>query len=138
VRGKDVPQQSFVGVAFNGVDDQTFEAVYLRPFNFRAADSDRRSHAVQYVAHPAFPWHRLRSEHPGVYENPVTPAPDPNDWVHLRLEVDRAAVRVYVGDGEEADLVVDRRADQNGDRIGLWVGNNSGGDFANLQIRPVQ
>src|SRR3954454_9732920 len=27
VRGKDVPQQSFVGVAFHGLDTQTFDAI---------------------------------------------------------------------------------------------------------------
>src|ERR1043166_10322665 len=38
VRGKDVLQQSFVGVAFHRKDDQTYEAVYVRPFNFQASD----------------------------------------------------------------------------------------------------
>ena len=32
VRGKDVQQQSFVGVAFHGVDGTTYDAVYFRPF----------------------------------------------------------------------------------------------------------
>src|SRR5262245_20199244 len=36
IRGRDVLQQSFVGIAFHGKDDNTYEAVYLRPFNFRA------------------------------------------------------------------------------------------------------
>ena len=34
VRGRDVLQQSFLGIAFHGKDDKTYEAVYLRPFNF--------------------------------------------------------------------------------------------------------
>ena len=38
VRGKEDMQQSFVGVAFHRKDDNTYEAVYLRPFNFRAQD----------------------------------------------------------------------------------------------------
>src|SRR5712691_4360892 len=33
VRGRDVFQHSFVGVAFHRRDDSTYEAVYLRPFN---------------------------------------------------------------------------------------------------------
>src|SRR5712692_6848721 len=48
VRGKDVQQQSFVGVAFHGVDSITYEAIYFRPFNFRASDPARRVRAVQY------------------------------------------------------------------------------------------
>src|ERR1700720_2159899 len=34
VKGKDAFQQSFVGVAFHGLNDTTYEAVYFRPFNF--------------------------------------------------------------------------------------------------------
>src|SRR5215831_1455974 len=41
IKGKDVLQQSFVGVAFHGVDEKTLDAVYFRPFNFRATDSVR-------------------------------------------------------------------------------------------------
>src|SRR5215831_4401509 len=48
LRGKDVLQQSFLGIAFHGVDDKTFDDVYFRPFNFKAADPARKSHAVQY------------------------------------------------------------------------------------------
>jgi hypothetical protein len=32
IRGKDVVQRSFVGVAFHGVDSTAYEAVYFRPF----------------------------------------------------------------------------------------------------------
>src|SRR5205809_435072 len=38
LRGKDVPQQSFVGLAFHGVDGTAYDAIYFRPFNFRAQD----------------------------------------------------------------------------------------------------
>src|SRR5437016_3013637 len=31
IRGKDVAQQSFLGVAFHGVDTSTHDAVYFRP-----------------------------------------------------------------------------------------------------------
>src|SRR4030095_5380508 len=40
-RGKDVQQQSFVGVAFHGVDGMTYDAVYFRPFNFKTEDPVR-------------------------------------------------------------------------------------------------
>jgi hypothetical protein len=42
VCGRDVDAQSFVGVAFHRKDDKTFEAVYVRPFNFRARDAVRQ------------------------------------------------------------------------------------------------
>jgi hypothetical protein len=136
IRGKDVSQQSFVGVAFHGVDGATFEAIYFRPFNFRAEDPARRAHGVQYIADPTFTWQRLRTEHPGVYEQPVTPAPDPNGWFHARVVVAGTKVRVFVGDATEPSLVVERLSERAKGLVGLWVGNNSAGDFANLKIRP--
>jgi hypothetical protein len=138
VRGKDVLQQSFLGVAFSGSNDSTFEAVYLRPFNFRSADPVRKVHAVQYVSMPVYTWQKLRTERAEVFENPVDPAPDPNGWVPLRVVVEDARVRIYVGDGAEPDLVVDRLGDHAGRRVGIWVGNTSDGDFANLRITPAR
>jgi hypothetical protein len=134
VRGRNAPGQSFVGIAFNGVDDQTYEAVYVRPFNFQATNPVQRDHAVQYIAHPTFTWNALREGRPEVFENPVVPPPDPDAWVPLRLEVTEDSVTVYVGEGDAPDLAVERLAERSGTRMGLWVGNNSAGDFANLRI----
>ncbi|HET7380782.1 MAG TPA: hypothetical protein VFJ24_12125 [Gaiellales bacterium] len=136
VRGKDLLQRSFVGVAFHGVDGTVFEAVYFRPFNFRSADATRSSHAVQYVASPAHPWDQLRAAHPGVYEQPVHPVPDPNGWFHVRVVVAPASVRVFVGDATEPSLAVSPLGERRQGLVGLWVGNNSGGDFAHLTIQP--
>ena len=78
IKGTDVRGRSFVGIAFRGVDERTFDAVYFRPFNFRSDDPVRKGHSVQYVSHPDYTWRRLREEHPEKFENPVTPIPDPN------------------------------------------------------------
>jgi hypothetical protein len=136
VRGKDVQQQSFVGVAFHGVDSTTYDAIYFRPFNFRASDPARRVRAVQYVSQPTYTWQKLRAEHPGAYEQPVKPVPDPNDWFHVRVVVAGSKVSVFVNDATEACLVVNRLSERTKGLVGFWVGNNSGGDFANLRIRP--
>jgi len=134
VRGEDLQGQSFVGIAFHGVNDSTYDAVYLRPFNFQATDPARRAHAVQYVSHPRYTWSVLRASHPGVYENAVQPAPNPNAWVHVRVMVSDPKVSVFVGEGQEPDLVVDCLSDRKQGQVGLWVGNGSRGDFANLVI----
>ena len=136
IRGKDVLQRSFVGIAFAGVNDSTYELVYLRPFNFRATDSTRRAHAIQYVADPDYPWSRLRREHPGQYEKPVLPAPDPNSWVRLRLVVTPAEVRAFVNDATAPSLVVGRLRPGARGRVGLWVGTQSDGEFANVRVDP--
>ncbi|OLC73994.1 MAG: hypothetical protein AUH78_12145, partial [Gemmatimonadetes bacterium 13_1_40CM_4_69_8] len=136
IRGKDVQGQSFVGIAFHGVDSTTYDAIYFRPFNFRTPDSTRHSHAVQYISHPTYTWQKLRAERPGSFEQPVSPAPDPNAWFHVRVVVASPKVSVFVGDAKQPSLVVDQLNDRTKGLVGLWVGNGSGGDFANLKIIP--
>ena len=135
ILGRSQPiQGSFVGVAFRVVDAETHDAVYFRPFNFRVADSTRHSHAVQYVSHPRWPWDTLRAQHPGTYEKPVVPEPNGDDWFHVRVVVERPKVRVFVNDAKEPCLVVDELSDRSRGSLGLWVGNGSGGAFANLRV----
>jgi len=134
VRGKDVLQRSFLGVAFHGIDGTTFDTIYFRPFNFKAEDPERRIHAVQYISHPTYTWQKLRTEQPGKYEQAVTPVPDPNGWFHVRIVVASPKVSVFVEDAKEPSLIVSQLSERGKGRIGLWVGNTSGGDFANLKI----
>ncbi|WP_428667353.1 family 16 glycoside hydrolase [Runella sp.] len=134
IKGKDVLQRSFVGVAFHGEDDKTFDAVYFRPFNFQATDSVRRIHAVQYVSHPDFPWEKLRATQNGKYEKSVSPAPNPNEWFHAKIAVDYPHVLVYINNSSVPSLSIDKLNQRQNGKIGLWVGNTSGGDFANLSI----
>ncbi len=136
VRGKDVQGQSFVGVAFHGVDGATYDAIYFRAFNFLAADSARRAHAVQYISHPTYTWDKLRNEHPGLYEKPIIAAPNPTGWFHARVVVDGPTVSVFVDDAKEPSLVVKRLSERTKGLVGLWVGNGSDGDFANFRIQP--
>ncbi len=130
VRGEDVEGRSFVGLAFNVQNDSTYEAVYLRPFNFRTEDPARRLRAVQYMAQPEYPWNRLREASPGRYEAPARTAPDPDDWVRLRLVVTETRVQVHVDGSEVPDLVVERLSPSGEGGVAFWVGNGSGGDFA--------
>ena len=138
VRGRDVLQQSFLGIAFHGKDDKTYEAVYLRPFNFRAQDPDRHQHAVQYVAVPDYDWPRLRKEFPEEFENPVDSSVAPTDWVPLRVVVKGNALQIFVGKVNAPTLEVRKLGALDRGMIGLWVGNNSDGDFTNLRVTPMK
>jgi len=136
ILGRSQPVQgSFVGIAFRVVDGQTYDAVYFRPFNFRAADSTRHSHAVEYVSEPDWPWQRLRAERPGVYERAVIPEPDGDEWFHVHIVVERPQVRVFVNGGSEPCLVVDELSDRTHGALGVWVGEGAGGYFANLRVK---
>jgi hypothetical protein len=137
VRGKDELQRSFVGVVFHGVDERTYDAIYFRPFNFKSADALRRLHAVQYISHPEFTWQKLRAEHPGQYEKPVQPIPNPNGWFHVRVNVSYPKVSVYVDGAQEPSLVVEQLSGQKKGWLGFYVSSDSGGDFANLKITPA-
>jgi len=138
VRGQEALQQSYVGVAFHRADDNTYEAVYLRPFNFRAADPLRRQHAVQYISLPKFDFQDLRDQFPEEFENPVDASIVPTDWVKLRVVVDGSKVQVYVGPVKQVTLEVRKLGQLDAGQVGLWVGNQSGGDFANLVITPTK
>ena len=138
IKGKDVSGRSFVGIAFRGVDEETYDAVYFRPFNFMSDDPVRRGHSVQYVSHPDYPWRRLREEHPEKYENPVDPVLDPGSFFHAKIIIEKPKISVFVNDGKEPCLVVEELTDRTGGWVGLWMGNNSDGTFANLKIIPTR
>ena len=134
-KGKSAPpQSSFVGVAFRVVEAATHDAVYFRPFNFRAADSERKSHAVQYVSEPQWPWQKLRKEKPGQFEKPIEPAPDGDVWFHAKVVVKKRQIKVFVNGATEPSLVVNELSDRSGGSVGLWC--NGYGVIANLKIMP--
>ncbi len=132
IKGEDARGRSFVGLAFHGLNDSTYDVVYFRPFNFESAQ--RKTHSVQYISHPEFTWHKLREEHPEMYENLVIPVPDPNDWFHVRIEVDYPEVKAYVNNADEPSLIVKQLSSRKEGWIGFWVGHNSEGWFKNLKI----
>lgn len=137
IRGKNNPGRSFVGVAFRGVDEEVYDAVYFRPFNFIADNDLSRSHMVQYVSHPDHTWSRLREEHTDVYENALLDPPDPDRFFRARIVIEKPTVTVYVGDDPEPSLIVEELTDRTGGKIGLWMGNGSDGEFAQFVIRPA-
>ena len=60
LKGRDLMQKSFIGIAFHGIDNLTYETVYFRPFNFQATDPIRHIHAVQYAFEPIYNFEELR------------------------------------------------------------------------------
>lgn len=133
IKGKDVQSQSFVGIAFHGLDDQTYDAIYFRPFNFE--NPDRNSHSVQYISMPDNDWSKLRTEFPDKYENTVTPVPDPDEWFHATIKVNSPDVEVFINNSETPSLSVQQISSRKTGWIGFWTGNNSDGYFKNLEIR---
>jgi hypothetical protein len=136
VKGRNQPGQSFVGIAFYGQDNRTFDAVYLRPFNFQAAEEIRRSHSIQYISLPGHDWSDLRNNQPGKYESAITPAPAPESWVKVKLVLQGKSVSAFVNGSDKPALTVELLNDRLKGKVGLWVGNGSDGWFRNLKVTP--
>ncbi|PKK37458.1 hypothetical protein BWI96_06205 [Siphonobacter sp. SORGH_AS_0500] len=138
VKGRDVLQKSFVGIAFHGRDDHSYEAVYFRPFNFNAKDSVRKSHAVQYMALPNNDWPYLRKTFPGKYEAPVKSFVDPDAWFHVKVEVTDQLIQVFMNGDESPMLKISPLEKSFNGKVGFWVGHESNGTFSNLVITGSQ
>jgi len=136
VRGRDIPGHSFVGIAFHISTDTSFDAVYLRPFNFQAADSARHAHAVQFISSPAYPWDTLRTHHPGAFEAAVPASISPSAWIHVRVRARGAAIEVYLDRAQTPVLSVINPSSHRSGGVGYFVHGTSVGDFRNLVIRP--
>jgi len=135
MRGKDVIQQSFIGIVFHGQNDSTYEAVYCRPFNFHAIDSARKIHAVQYIFHPKFTWKYLRENRTGEFEKGITNAPQPNDWFVMSVTIKKKTIEVFINQSTQPALTINKLSKFYRGKIGLFVGANSGGDFRQLKVR---
>jgi hypothetical protein len=126
------PQSSFVGIAFRVVDQNTYDAIYFRPFNFSSPNPVNKSHAVQYTSHPDWTWKRLRDEHTGEYEKGIDPAPNGDEWFHAKIVVHKPEIKVYVNGASDPSLVVNELSNRKDGSVGLWC--NGFGIIANLKI----
>lgn len=134
LHGENSPGRSFIGIAFNIQDKETFEAIYFRPFNFVATEQIRKVHMVQYISHPDNTWSKLREERTGEFENELPDPPNPDGWFKATIKVTEKSVEVFVHGTAEPVLKVERLPSSESDKIGLWVGNGSSGRFRDLTL----
>ena len=102
------------------------------------SDPIRHMHAVQYVAIPDYDWPLLREQFPEEFENPVDPTLEPTGWVPLRVVVEPSRIHIYVGQVKSPTLEMRKLGAYDRGMVGLWAGNGSDGDFANLRITPAK
>ena len=140
ILGRSAPRGSnFLGIAFHGADDSTYDCVYFRPFNFRAENPENAAHAVQYISHPQWTWQKLRAEKTGRYEKPIMPPPDGDAWFHAKIVVTGRKVAVFVNGAGKPSLEVEKLNDRANGKVGIWGGDAGvGGHFANLKITPAK
>ncbi|MBK7370301.1 MAG: hypothetical protein IPJ09_02450 [Saprospiraceae bacterium] len=139
LRGRDVFQHSFLGLAFNIQSKETYrntqvmELIYFRPFNFN--NPERITHSLQYTFEPVYPWHVLRSNFPETYENKIIPAPPAESWVHAKVIIGEKKVQVFVNNNALPSLEVSRLAIIIHGKFGLWCTGDQPAEFKNLVVR---
>lgn len=138
MRGQDVLQKSFVGIAFHAQNDSTFDAVYCRPFNFFAKDPVRRIHAIQYISHPVFTWKKLRDERNAQFEKEIINPPHPDGWFKMKLVIDDKTVKAFINQSEKPSLVVSKLTDSKNGKLGIFVGDGAGGDFRKIVVKKTE
>src|SRR4051794_27311041 len=126
--------RGFVGIVFRATPHATAtECFYLRPTNGRADEQLRRNHALQYVSEPEYPWERLRTQTPGVYESYADL--ESGAWTHVRIEVSGVRARLFVNGAAQPALIVnDLKRGASSGGVGLWVGPGTEAYFRDLRV----
>ena len=135
--GMPATSRGFVGLAFRLKRSApiAYESIYLRPTNGRSENQLMRNHSVQYISHPDFPWNKLRSENPGVYETYVDC--EPGVWTKLKIVVEGEKAALYVHDKNQPTLIVnDLKLGKTGGEVALWLDATTLAHFRNLVITP--
>ena len=126
--------RGFIGIAFRVADGTHFECFYLRPTNGRADDQLRRNHSTQYISTPDYPWQKLRTENPGVYESYTDL--EPGVWTKMKVVVSGVQAKLYVNGASQPCLIVnDLKRGKSKGKIALWVGTGTDGYFSNLVVK---
>lgn len=135
----EAPQdmRGFVGIAFRvQPHGARFECFFLRPTNGRAPDQLRRNHSTQYIAHPDFPWYRLREDAPGVYESYTDLVP--GAWTPVKIVVAGVQAQLYVNGAEQPCLVVnDLKLGHTRGQIALWIGAGTEAHFSSVVVKEA-
>ena len=124
--------KGIVGISFR-VHGDSAERFYIRPENSRGSDQIFRNRSTQYESAPDFPWHRLRQEHPGMYESYVDL--ESGAWARLKIEVTGTTARLYVNGAAEPSLVVnDLKNGESVGKIALWARISTEAYFSDLRV----
>ena len=134
IRGTDELQEFSAGIAFHGSDNDTLDAIYFCPYDFPYADSDTEFYKVNYISLPFYTRSVLRENLNRSYEKSFNPLRDSNGWFHVRISVQTDKVSVFTDNIMDPILSFGKLSHRKTGKIGFWVGDNSGGDFANLKI----
>lgn len=126
--------QGFIGMYFRvRDDDNTWEAIYLRPNVGRSHIQAMRNHSVQYFAFPGYKFDVLRKEAPGLYETYADIGLD--EWITMRIHVMGEKAELYINDAKYPSFIVNQmKGTSRVGTIGLYVDIGTEGYFKDLRI----
>lgn len=124
----------FIGMFFRvGMNDSSFEAIYVRPKVGRVNNQLFRNHAVQYISYPHYKFDTLRKIAPFRYEGSAPVAL--NEWIKMRIEVNGETAEMFINDARYSTFVVDKLlGSTKKGGIGLYVDIGTIGYFKNLKV----
>lgn len=76
----------------------------------------------------------LREQYNGQFENEIQGPPNPDDWFQIRIEINDSSVTAFINNLSSPPLQVKRLKSYKDGKIGLFVANNSEGDFRVIDI----
>ena len=127
--------KGIIGVSFHQRGD-TADRFYIRPENSPLNNQLFRNRTTQYESSPDYPWHRLRSELPGLYESYVDI--EPGAWTKMKIVIAGTTARLYVNDAAQPVLVVnDLKRGVSGGLVALWAHVETDAYFGAVTLRPA-
>jgi hypothetical protein len=76
----------------------------------------------------------LRETRNGEFEKEIVNPPNPNGWFKMRLVIRGKTVEGYINDATKPSLTVEKLNDQQENKVGIFMGDNSGGDFEKVKV----
>ena len=128
----EIASATFSGLAFRGVDTDTFECLYFRPFNSGTA---KHENTVQYASHgvEGGGWADLRREFPGKYEAGADMKT--NQWFRVKIVIEGEMLKAFVDDAKQPVLVVEKMlGNREQGKIGVW---GWGSYFRDFRFTPA-
>lgn len=124
----------FIGLAFRiKSDDSAFESMYIRPKVGRVKNPIIRNQAIQYYSYPNYKMDNIGRSPGGPFE--ASADIGLNEWITLRIEVDRQQASLYINDKKEPSLTIKQlKGNLKAGAVGLWVDIGTEGYFKDLTI----
>lgn len=76
----------------------------------------------------------MREERNGVFEKEIINPPNPNDWFTMTIFVDKKSMKAFINQATKPSLDVEKLADRQAGKIGIFAGDGAGGDFEKITI----